>query len=123
MKIHFLPFVTLLLPLTVLANDFPTLERVDHVLTCMKKHGGQTVENLYACSCEVDAIAQEIPYDTYEEARTFEAYRRLPGEKGGIFRDSDEANRVEPKLVKARADAEKQCFIREHIVKKVTQTK
>ncbi len=115
--------IALLLPMTVLANDFPTLERVDHVLTCMKKHGGQTVDNLYACSCEIDAIAQAIPFDTYVEAKTFETYRRQPGEKGGIFRESEEGDRVMPMLKKARAEAEKRCFIREHTVKQVKHNK
>jgi len=123
MKIRLSVFITLLVPMAVLANDFPTLERVDHVLTCMKKHGGQTIDNLYACSCEIDAIAAEIPFDTYVEAKTFETYRRLPGEKGGIFRESEEGDRVQPLLTKARADAEKRCFIREHTVKQVSHKK
>jgi len=123
MKIRLSVILTLLMPLTALANDYPTLERVDHVLTCMKKHGGQTIDNLYACSCEIDAIAQEVPYDTYEDARTYEQYRHMPGEKGGLFRDWDGADKVEPMLVKARADAEKRCFIREHTVKRVTHKK
>jgi len=42
---------------TAAANDYPTLERVDHVLTCMRAAGGQTVDNLYACACEIDVIA------------------------------------------------------------------
>ena len=99
------------LPFAASANDYPTLERVDHVLTCMKTHGGQTVDNLYACSCEIDIIAQQMDFEDFSEARTFEIYRRMPGEKGGIFRDSERAEVVVSELDKARADANKRCFI------------
>ncbi|MCZ6771966.1 MAG: hypothetical protein O7G83_08275 [Proteobacteria bacterium] len=98
-------------PFAASANDYPTLERVDHVLTCMKTHGGQTVDNLYACSCEIDIIAQQMDFEDFSEARTFEIYRRMPGEKGGIFRDSERAEVVVGELDKARADANKRCFI------------
>ena len=99
------------LPFVASANDYPTLERVDHVLTCMKAHGGQTVDNLYACSCENDIIAQQVNLEDFTEARTFEIYRRMQGEKGGIFRDSERAEVVVSELDKARADAKKRCFI------------
>jgi len=93
------------------ANDYPTLERVDHVLTCMRAAGGQTVDNLYACACEIDVIAQQVSFDDFSEARTFEIYKRMPGEKGGLFRDSDRAEEIVSRLEAARADAKKRCFI------------
>ena len=92
-------------------NDYPTLERVDHVLTCMRLHGGQTVDNLYACSCEIDVIAQQVAFDDFTEARTFEIYEKMPGEKGGLFRDSDRGDEIRAKLEAARKDAAKRCFI------------
>lgn len=103
-------FGFLVLP-QVLANDYPTLERVDHVMTCMRANGGQTVDNLYACSCEIDVIAQKVSFDEFTEARTFEIYKRMPGEKGGLFRDGDEGGDIGEKLSAARADAKKRCFI------------
>ncbi len=93
------------------ANDYPTLERVDHVLTCMKAQGGQTVDNLYACSCEIDIIAQQMNFEDFTEARTFEIYKLMPGEKGAIFRDSDRAKVIVGALEKARANAAKRCFV------------
>ena len=93
------------------ANDYPTLERVDHVLTCMRTHGGQTVDNLYACSCEIDIIAQQVSFEDFTEARTFEIYERMPGEKGGIFRESGRAKEIRELLDKARKDAQKRCFL------------
>ena len=93
------------------ANDFPTLERVDHVLTCMRTNGGQTINNLYACACEVDIIAQQISFDEFTEARTFEIYKRMPGEKGSLFRDDERAKTIVGKLEQVRGDARKRCFI------------
>ena len=91
--------------------DYPTLERVDHVLTCMSLAGGQTVDNLYACSCEIDVIAQTVEFDDFTEARTYEMYKRMPGEKGGLFRDSERGDEIIGKLNMARAEAKKRCFI------------
>ena len=93
------------------ANEYPTLERVDHVLTCMKTNGGQNVDNMYACSCEIDVIAQQVSFDDFTEARTFEIYKRMPGERGGLFRDSERAEELVDKLDAARADAKKRCFV------------
>lgn len=93
------------------ANDYPTLERVDHVLTCMRLHGGQTVDNLYACSCEIDMIAQQMSLEDFTEARTYEIYKRMPGEAGGMFRDSPRGEEIIGILNAARAEAQKRCFI------------
>lgn len=100
------------MPAAAIANDYPTLERVDQVLTCMNKHGGQTIDNLYGCSCEIDVIASQIGFDDFVEASTFEAYRAMPGEKGGIFRESKRGEKIIGQLQKARAEAEKKCFMR-----------
>ncbi len=95
----------------VLANEYPTLERVDHVLTCMKREGGQTVDNLYSCSCEIDVIAQQMTFDDFSEARTYEIYKRMPGEKGGLFRDNERGEQITAALEAARKDAMKRCFV------------
>ncbi len=108
---NMLSILALALPLAAAANDYPTLERVDHVLTCMRTNGGQTVDNLYACACEIDIIAEQMPFDDFTEARTFEIYKRMPGEKGGVFRDSERAKKVVGQLEQARVDARKRCFI------------
>jgi hypothetical protein len=93
------------------ANDYPTLERVDYVLTCMRSAGGQTIDNLYACSCEIDQIAQKIEFDDFTAARTYEIYERMPGEKGGLFRESPDGDELRERLDAARQEAKKRCFI------------
>jgi hypothetical protein len=104
-------FVSVFLVQTSFAEEYPTLERVDHVITCMARHGGQTIDNLYACSCEIDVIAKSVSLEDFTEARTFEIYKRMPGEKGGLFRNSERGDEIVALLDGARAEAEKQCFI------------
>ncbi|MGE0486834.1 MAG: hypothetical protein AB7Q81_21960 [Gammaproteobacteria bacterium] len=111
MKAIFVATAALLVSQALSANEYPTLERVDHVLTCMRLHGGQNVDNLYACSCEIDVIAQQVEFDDFTEARTYEIYEKMPGEKGGLFRDSDRGEEIRAKLEAAREDARKRCFI------------
>jgi hypothetical protein len=104
--------VGLLAPVIVAhANDFETLERVDYVLTCMKREGGQTVDNLYACSCEIDAIAAQMPFEEYNDSRTWETYRKMPGEKGEMFRESKGGKQAAEKLDTLRKEARKRCFV------------
>ena len=95
----------------VQAYDYPTLDRVDHVLTCMKRNGGQNVDNLWRCSCEIDVIAQHLSQQDFDTARTYQIYKNMPGEKGGIFRDGADAEKAVGKLEQARKDAEKRCFV------------
>lgn len=94
------------------ANDFPTLDRVDQVLSCMRKHGGQTVDNLYACSCAVDTIASMMSYDQWLEATTFRSFKAMPGEKGGVFRESSWGTKQVKRLEQAEKEAQRRCFLR-----------
>ena len=105
------PLILTLFSFSAFANDYPTLERVDSVLTCMTEHGGQTVENLYSCSCKIDVVASIVPFDLWDEARTYKAYKRMPGEKGGLFRDSERADEIVPTLEAAYEEGEKRCFV------------
>ena len=99
------------IPLAVQANDYPTLDRVDSVLTCMKENGGQTIDNLQRCSCQIDVLAQTVNFDEYTEARTYEVYKQMPGEKGSLFRETDRAKELNKRITDARADARKRCFV------------
>jgi hypothetical protein len=95
----------------VSANDFPTFDRVDYVMACMKDHGGQTMDNMFSCSCAVDKIAQHMKFEEYSEATVFERYKKMPGEKGGIFRDSEHGDALIKRLQEARQEADKSCFV------------
>ncbi len=95
----------------VAAHDYPTMDRVDQVLTCMKQNGGQNIDNLWRCSCEIDVIAQQLSVEDFNTARTYEIYKNMPGEKGGLFRESKDAATAVGKLEAARKDAAKRCFV------------
>jgi Holliday junction resolvase-like predicted endonuclease len=95
----------------VAAHDYPTMDRVDQVLTCMKKNGGQNIDNMWRCSCEIDVIAQQLSLEDFNTARTFEIYKNMPGEKGGMFRESEDGAAAVDKLEAARKDAAKRCFV------------
>ena len=75
------------------------------------------MDNLYACTCEIDAIALMMPYDRFIEASAFESYRNMPGEKGGVFRDSAQGEKLVTQLHKAQEEAERRCFIGTRTVK------
>lgn len=85
------------------ANDYPTVARVEYVNECIGANGG-TLAALYQCSCAIDRIAAKMPYEQFVEAGTYARYATLPGDGGGIFRDSDEA-RQEAKLYRELENA------------------
>jgi len=92
------------------ANDFPTQERVEYVLTCIEKKGGLKYETLYPCICKIDKIAEKMRYDEYTQARTFNFMRSTPGEKGAIFRDPPQSKQLRKLLEEAENYAESSCY-------------
>jgi hypothetical protein len=73
-------------------NNYPTAARVEYVNECIATQR-DSLANVYQCSCVIDRIAETLTYDEFVEAITFARYAGLPGEGGGIFRDSDEARK------------------------------
>jgi hypothetical protein len=101
------------LPGLTLANDFPTQARVEFVLGCMNEQGGQSYDTLYKCVCLVDAIAAVLSHDEFVEAQVFSQLRSTAGERGGVFRDPDQASSLIAKLEAAIERGKAQCFIRD----------
>lgn len=95
------------------ANDFPTQARVEYVLGCMTRHGGQSYDTLYACVCKIDKIAEQISYKEYSSAEMLTYLWSTPGERGGVFRDAatNSRNRIKH-LAEIAEGAEKSCFVR-----------
>jgi hypothetical protein len=89
-------------------HDYPTVARVEFVQACISAHGGK-LENLYQCSCAIDRIANSLSYDEFIEAGTYARYATLPGEGGGIFRDSEEAKRMAKRYRDTEAEAYRSC--------------
>ena len=106
--------IALLIPLismsaTTFANDYPTSDRVLHVLNCMNDLGGQTMENMQTCTCRVDSVAKQLVFEDYDYAMTYERNRRMTGEKGSVVRDNEKAKALYSKLKDAKNVAEQEC--------------
>lgn len=93
------------------ANDFPTLARVEYVQECINRTGGKQT-NMYQCVCVVDRIAEVMKYDDFVEATAFARYSTLPGERSGVFRDTDEAKKKARLFRETEAAAFKACNLK-----------
>jgi hypothetical protein len=90
------------------ANDYPTHARVEYVNECIAKHGSK-LSAVYQCSCAIDTIAKTLTYDEFVEGATFVKYATLPGEGGGIFRDSEKAKSTAKRYRELEANALRSC--------------
>lgn len=90
-------------------NDYPTMAIADYVFGCMKANG-ETRQALEQCSCSIDVIADLLPYERYVAAEAFMSMGQVSGEKGVIFRTSEQAKSATGDLRRAQAEAEIRCF-------------
>ena len=110
MKRTLLLLAASLLPLAAQAHDFPTSSRVEYVLECMQKHEGK-YEYLYKCSCVIDRIAKEMPYEDYVTMSTALRNQTLAGERGALFRDPVPVKDMASKYRTLQASADKACYV------------
>lgn len=103
-------------PSFVVANDFPTRDRVEYVMNCLQKMGDYTMDELQTCSCRVDSIASEMSFELYGYAVTYDRNKRMTGEKGGVFRDNKAGKKFSKDLKGAEDTAKGQCIKVVHIV-------
>lgn len=89
-------------------HDYPTSARVEYVQECMLRNGGK-LSDLYKCSCAIDRIANELVYDDFVEWGTYARNASLAGERGGVFRDSDQARENAKRYRALEAEAYKSC--------------
>lgn len=108
--VRLLLLLTVTAPIAAYANDFPTTDRVEYVLECMKNHAGK-YEYLYKCSCALDNIAKKLSYDEYVELSTALRNQSLSGERGAAFRDPDTVKAMAKKYKTIQADANKACYV------------
>ena len=99
-------------------EGYPTLDRVNYVLDCMDRHGGQSIDNLVSCSCEIDKVAAKLSYEGFIDANVYMQNKDTPGDKGAMMRDAQFAIDSHDTLMAARADAEKTCFVRARTVER-----
>lgn len=94
------------------ANDFPTAERVEFVLECMRDYPGPEFEMVQKCSCALDAIAEKLTYDQYVTASTVSKAVTIAGERGGALRDNEQAQDDARSYRSLYRDARKRCLFR-----------
>jgi hypothetical protein len=67
---------------------YPTSDEAFHVLACMETNG-RDADGLYKCSCAINAIEAQLPYQQILEAILMFAMRQAGGEKKTtIYRDT-----------------------------------
>lgn len=93
-------------------NDFPTVDRVEYVQECMRSHPGSRYEMLYKCSCTLDHIAAEIPYDEYVELWTAANAISIGGERGAQLRDAQMSRDMARRFRSVEEKAQDDCFLR-----------
>jgi hypothetical protein len=86
------------------------LARVEYVQACVNRTCN--FQHIYQCSCVVDRIAEAMSYDAFVEASTYAHYSTLPGENGGIFRDTDDAKKKAKLFRTIEADAFRACNLK-----------
>lgn len=90
-------------------NVYPTVAVADYVLGCMAANGNSH-EALRRCSCSIDVISTILPYETYEAAEAFMSLGQVTGERGVIFRESEQSKEATSALRRAQIEAELRCF-------------
>jgi len=92
-------------------HSYPTQARVEYVNECIAKHD-DSLANVYQCSCAIDRIADVLTYDEFVDTITFARYSGLPGEGGGIFRDTDEAKGAAKRFRELEKLAHRECGLK-----------
>ena len=90
-------------------HDYPTAARADYVVGCLAANGFQR-QLLSKCACAIDAIADQLSYEDYENADTILSMQQAGvGPRGGLFRDTPIAKQTLEKLRRAQAEANLRC--------------
>ena len=93
------------------AHDYPTAERVVFVEACMRDHPGPHYEMLNKCSCTLDTIARDLPYDDFIDMSTATNANSIGGERGGAIRDVESMQVLIRKFRQIQIAAKKSCLI------------
>ena len=99
------------LPLAAAPADYPTEVLAEYVYTCMAANG-QDPETLRRCSCSIDRIAEKIPFEDYEAARTILEMRSIRSGKDQVlmFKSTKWADEIVDRLRQAQVEADIRCF-------------
>jgi hypothetical protein len=90
-------------------SDYPTTARVDYVIGCMATNG-QTHEAMERCSCSIDHIAKNIPYNSFVQLETVRRMQDMPGERAMLFRGVGWIKDLQDRFRLAQVEADLECF-------------
>lgn len=111
---HWIAAAVLALPAWAHAHEYPTSELVIYVQGCMRDNPGGYYEMLNKCSCVIDKIAGEIPFDQYVSMSTASNATSIGGERGSYIRDVEPLQVEIRKFRQLQAAARKSCMIGTH---------
>lgn len=91
-------------------NNYPTLDRVQYVMECAQNYPNKPhQEMIYKCSCAIDEMAKQIPYEDFINAWTSVKAMTIAGDRGAIREDKMVKSMA--KLFKdSQANAQKTCL-------------
>jgi hypothetical protein len=95
-------------------GEYPTIERVQFVEFCVREHPDRSrQEMLYKCSCAMDKVIAQMPYDEYVEASTAYFAGQIAGDRGVGVRESTVGHTLTDRYRAAHRKAMKDCLIPE----------
>ena len=94
-----------------LANDFPTVDRVLYVQECMKTNPGPYYEMVNKCSCALDALARDVPFDDYVSMLTVTRAMSIGGERGNTIRDTEPLQAQAKRFRELQSKVQSGCFL------------
>lgn len=102
----------ILVPTAARGHDYPTAERVEFVLECLRDHPGPEYEMLQKCSCALDRIAEVLSYEAFVEGSTLAKAVTIAGERGSVLRDNEDAQAGARQFRALYKDARRRCMFR-----------
>jgi hypothetical protein len=93
------------------AHDYPTVDRVLYVQECMRAHPGPHYEMVNKCSCTLDALARDVPFDDFVAMSTATNANSIGGERGNTIRDTEVLQVQIKRYRELQAKAKAGCFI------------
>jgi hypothetical protein len=93
-------------------SRYPTYDEAFYVLACQEMNG-QNADGLQKCSCAINAIEAELPYEQYSEAALVFAMRQAGGESAALYRDTVAMKEIADRFIRAQTRANRQCFGRD----------
>ena len=92
--------------------DYPTIERVQFVEFCVREHPDRShQEMLYKCSCAMDKVIVQMPYEEYVEASSAYFAGQIAGKRGAGVRESSVGHTLADRFRAAHRKAMTDCLI------------